>query len=151
MNRKQWVYHFRVMLDMGSEKKDKGKVWREIEVLSSQSLSTLARIIVKSFGFYFDHCFGFYDNFNNPYRSKEIYELFTDIGEEPTEGAFGVEHVKVSKAFNKPGKKLRFLFDYGDDWQFAVELLGIELTDGGKYPRIVKVFGKAPVQYPNYD
>lgn len=144
-------YLFRVTLDDDFDGRGKEKSWRKIIVLSSQSLWTLAQAIVKSFDFNFDHCYGFYDNFKDPYHSKEIYELFTDIGEEPTEGAFGVEHVKITKAFEKISKKMRFLFDYGDNWQFTVELLGIKPAGGEKYPKIIKKFGKAPEQYPDYD
>lgn len=144
-------YLFRVTLDDDFDGRGKEKSWREVMVLSTQSLSTLAKTIVKSFDFNFDHCYGFYDNFKDPYRSKEIYELFTDIGEEPTEGAFGVEHVKITKAFDKIGKKMRFLFDYGDNWQFTVELLEIKPAGGEKYPKIIKKFGKTPEQYPEYE
>jgi len=145
------IYHFKVTLDVDFKDRGKEKSWREVAVLSSQSLSTLARIIVQSFDFYFDHCYGFYNNFKNPYHSSEKYELFTDIGEEPTEGALGVEHIKITRAFDKTGKKMRFLFDYGDNWQFAVELLDIKPASGGKYPKVIKKVGNAPEQYPDYD
>lgn len=144
-------YHFRVTLDDNFRISDKEELWREIEALSSQTLSTLARAIVESFGFDFDHCYGFYDNLANTFKSKEIYELFTDLGEEPTEGAFGVEHIKITKPFDKIGKKMRFLFDYGDNWNFTVELLEIKTADNGTYPRTTKKFGKAPEQYPDYN
>lgn len=152
MKRNKSAYKFKVTLDTDFEGIGKQKPYREIEALSIQSLSTLARIIVVSFGFYFDHCYGFYDNFEDPYKSDEMYELFTDIGEEPTEGAFGVTYIKVPKAFDKIGKKLRFLFDYGDNWQFTVELKDIKQTVGSsKYPKLLKKVGVSPEQYPEIE
>lgn len=146
------VYHFKVTLGTDFGEKGKQKPYRELALISSQSLSTLARAIVDSFGFDFDHCYGFYDNFKNPYDSSEMYELFTDIGEEPTEGAFGVTHIKIPKAFNKIGKKLRFLFDYGDNWQFTVELIDVKQTVSNyRYPKVLKKVGLSPEQYPEIE
>lgn len=132
--------------------KGKYKSYRDIAVLDNQSLSTLARAIVNAFEFDFDHCYGFYDNLNDMFHSNEVYELFTDIGEEPTPGAFGVEHVKIVKAFPTVGKTMRFLFDYGDGWQFTVTLQKIKpVKDKKKYPRVVAQFGDAPEQYPELE
>jgi len=42
-----------------------------------------------------------------------------------------------------------FLYDYGDDWRFRIELVGTGLVQpGANYPRIVGEAGKAPTQYP---
>ena len=41
-----------------------------------------------------------------------------------------------------------FLFDYGDEWHFIVELKGIELSkEGEKYPFVLESIGSAPSQY----
>ncbi len=148
MGKNKSVYRFKVTLDTGVGEDIKEKPYREIAVLSSHSLSTLARAIVSSFGFDFDHCYGFYDNLKDHYKSKEMYELFTDIPEDPTPGAKGVTHVIVAKAFNHVGKKMLFLFDYGDNWIFTVDLVDITLPERNvKYPRLLKKVGKAPQQY----
>lgn len=62
----------------------------------------------------------------------------------------GVKSVAVNQAFEK-GKKLLYLFDYGDEWRFIVECKKIGETDGGKYPRLLESKGEAPEQYPDYD
>lgn len=148
----RFVYIFKITLDTDFRSREKDKPCREIAILNAQSLSTLAKIIVTSFDFDFDHCYGFYDNFKNPYKSNEIYELFTDLGEDPTPGAEGVTYTKVSKAFNTVGKKLRFLFDYGDTWLFTAELIEIsKVSNTIKYPKVIKRVGKAPEQYPPLD
>jgi|SRR3989344_2111428 len=153
MKKLRQVYYFKVSLDTDFEGRGKEKPYRDIEIKENQSLSTLARAIVTSFGFYFDHCYGFYDNFQNPNKSKEKYELFTDLPDvEDTEDALGVTYVKVPKAFPRLGKKMRFLFDYGDTWLFTIELLEIKAsTERKKYPQVIKSVGKAPEQYPSLE
>jgi len=145
----KFYYYFKVALIDGRGEKRKDEIYREIAVLGRQTLSTLANTIVRSFNFYFDHCYGFYDNFKNPYSSKEMYELFTDIPEDPTPGAKGVTSIKVATAFPKTKKNMLFLFDYGDNWHFSVELIDIKRAPGNaKNPKIVKKVGKVPMQYP---
>lgn len=122
---------------------------RKIQIGGDKTLYHFAEAIIKAFDFDFDHCFGFYDNFRYP-GSEKSYELFVDIGEEPvTPSAKGVKKTKVSQAFQNPGEKMVFLFDYGDEWHFSVELK--EIKDAGKgssKPVILESIGKAPEQYP---
>ena len=64
-------------------------------------------------------------------------------------GAGSVKRTRVSEAFPKIGHKMTFLFDYGDNWEFRVELIGESTKErGAKYPRVVKKVGTAPEQYP---
>ncbi|MDP3770017.1 MAG: hypothetical protein Q8R40_03725 [bacterium] len=45
-----------------------------------------------------------------------------------------------------------FLFDYGDNRLFVVELIGFGKKEAKtKYPRVLKSTGTAPEQYPDYD
>lgn len=45
-----------------------------------------------------------------------------------------------------------FLFDYGDNWHFIVELKGIESPkEDAKYPFVVESVGYAPPQYGEVD
>lgn len=151
MSKAKHIYIFRATLDenYGGRGKNKREIYREIAILETQNLSTLAKSIILSFDFDFDHCYGFYSDLKDIYSSKELFELFTDIGEEPTEGALGVEHTRVSKAFDRIGKKLLFLFDYGDNWYFIVELLEIKTSLlNVKYSKTLKSVGQAPEQYP---
>ncbi len=68
-----------------------------------------------------DHAFGFYDNLKDHHKSKEIYTLFADMDDEPDSfNGKSVQNTKISDVFTV-GKKMLFLFDYGDDWIFHVE------------------------------
>ena len=47
---------------------------------------------------------------------------------------------------------MRFLFDYGDDWRFRVEVIGLgEKVPKTRYPKFLKTVGQAPPQYPDPD
>lgn len=127
----------------------KSNILRKIQIPGTKSLYSFARTITQAFEFYFDHCFGFYDNFERTHDSKKAYELFTDIGEDPTPGAKSVKSTKIAQAFKNPGDKMLFLFDYGDGWRFAVKLKEIRQSENqGSKPVILEKTGKAPLQYP---
>ena len=112
----------------------------------SCSLYELAETLIKALDFDFDHCFGFYDNLKDPYRSKEKYTLFADIGESE-DGEPGVKATLVQDVF-QPGKRLCFLFDYGDDWMFPVRCDSVaDSTAKRKSRKILTRTGTPPVQY----
>jgi len=126
------------------------KIYRDIEIAGTGSLYALAQAIVRSFDFDFDHAFGFYSKLKgNIYDSPVRYELFVDIGEGEGD-ARSVKRTRIVKAFPSVGTKMRFLFDYGDEWEFLVELVERKPKDPkGKLPRLLISAGKAPAQYPD--
>jgi hypothetical protein len=128
------------------------KIYRDIEIAGTSSLYTLAQAIVRSFDFDFDHAFGFYSKLKgNIYDSPVRYELFVDIGEGEG-GARSVKRTRVIKAFPSVGTKMRFLFDYGDGWEFLVELVKQKPKEPQvKLPRLRISAGKAPAQYPDLE
>lgn len=130
----------------------KARVYRDIEIEGTKSLSDLAEAIVGAFDFSFDHAYGFYSNLKNPYeRSGERYELFADM-EDTDSDAGSVEKTKVQQVFTAVGKKMLFLFDYGDEWHFQVEVAAVgEKAPKMRYPRLVATKGEAPSQYPDED
>jgi len=83
---------------------------------------------------------------------KERYELFVDLDPKEANGAKSVKKTKVSAVWKKPGDKMMMLFDYGDEWRFAVELIGFGKKEPKtKYPRLVSAKGDAPEQYPKIE
>jgi hypothetical protein len=66
--------------------------------------------------------------------------------------AGSVKGTKVAQAFPDVGSKMLFLFDYGDEWRFKVEVIGLgEKVPKARYPNVVKSIGTAPPQYPDLD
>lgn len=130
------------------------KISREIEIPGNTSLYKLAEAITDAYNFDFDHCFGFFSKIaeNWYFDSTKKYELFTDLIEEGEEleptGAGSVKKTKVEEVWQNVGDKMLFLFDYGDNWQFVVELIQFgDKKSNQKYSHILKKAGKAPRQY----
>ncbi|MBL8639423.1 MAG: hypothetical protein JNK24_03610 [Alphaproteobacteria bacterium] len=133
---------------------DHPSVIREIQIPLKYKLYEFAESIISSVGWYFDHAFGFVDDVEEPYSSKIRYELFHDMGmnDGPLETedvvVKGVKKTNISTAFPKVGDEMLFLFDYGDDHFFHVELVDIKSPEEGTtYPVIKKVKGRSPKQY----
>jgi hypothetical protein len=126
------------------------KLYRDIEIASASKLYDLAKAIVRSFAFDFDHAFGFYSKLTGHiYDSPIKYELFADMGEP---GARSVKRTRIGEAFPAVGGQMAFLFDYGDEWLFRVKATGLGKKESGvKYPRILESLGDAPEQYPSND
>ncbi len=150
------TYIFKINLLYSSPKIVLGgpEISREIEILENTNLYKLAEAIIEAYNFDFDHCFGFFSRIDESryFDSERKYELFTDLIEEgenlePT-GAGSVKRTKINKVWQNIGDKMMFLFDYGDNWQFVVEIIGFgEREKNKKYPRIIKKVGRAPKQY----
>jgi hypothetical protein len=131
---------------------DDPKVVREIELPSDRKLVDLAQGIVRAFNFDFDHAFGFYSALEgHVMRSEPKYELFadmddTDLGERTD--ARSVKRTAIAEPFPAVGHKMLFLFDYGDDWRFVVEVIGRGKKDRkARYPKVLRKIGEAPPQY----
>ncbi|MDO8733832.1 MAG: hypothetical protein Q7K21_01570 [Elusimicrobiota bacterium] len=128
-------------------------VFRELALLETQTLYSFAEAIIDSFDFDLDHCFGFFNNVKNWYRAERQYELFKDVGEECKPDTKGVKKTKLREAFFED-KKLLFLFDYGDEWKFIVELVREEKSScasNKKYPLLLQKIGSLPEQYPDFE
>lgn len=134
--------------------------YREIEVPVGHSLNSFAEGIVTAFNFDFDHAFGFYGDLTRRYLRSDIrYELFADMNDADSYSdlsgeakGLSVKRAKVGKVFTEPGQKMQFVFDYGDEWRFLVELIGSGVRKKGRrYPLVHKEFGEAPEQYPDWD
>lgn len=132
------------------EGKTKGYPYRILSIPSSYCLDDLASLILESFDFDKDHLYGFYDNLKNWTKSNETYILDADFGDDAT----GFTHVvKVGQVFNKPKKKMLFLFDYGDEWRFIVESIKEKFAENKieLIENILESKGESPMQYPDFE
>lgn len=118
------------------------------------SLYDFAEFIIQTVGFDFDHAFQFCDHLKNPYRAKESYSLFADMGDAvlPTGRKEGsVHNTKVSQVF-RARRKMLFHFDYGDDWFFLVTCNSVRDSETKqRFHKIISSQGEPPVQYPDWD
>lgn len=126
----------------------KPHVYRDIEIDSALSLFELAQLITSAFGFDFEHAFGFFGRLTGRvFASPVRYELFAD--EELGGDARSVQQATVGQALPRTNSKMLFVYDYGDEWRFRVEVRDIsELPPGSPISRVTAQIGKAPDQYP---
>lgn len=124
--------------------------YRIIEIAENKTLYKLAESILDAFDFDNDHLFGFYNNVKKHYESSYSYELAT-AGSFVNEQYGNVEKTKISEMLTVKNETWLFLFDFGDEWNFWVQLVAVvEKEKGKKYPRVIEKYLKAPEQYPDW-
>ena len=118
-----------------------GSAWRRIVAPAASSLDELAGSILDAFDFDCDHlyCFQLRDRRGRELRIACPYEddaaAFTD--------EVGLGDLPISE-----GASMKFIFDYGDWWEFTVRLEEIGPTDPKLTgPKVTAKKGRAPEQY----
>ena len=123
-------------------------VSRDVEILETATLHELAKAIIACFDFDFDHAYGFYDKLSgNIYDSRTRFEQF--VGSAGSrDNARSTKKAAIPEAFPRVGARMRFLYDYGDEWIFLVELIARRPKHPEiKLPLLVASRGDAPPQY----
>ncbi|SRR5579883_83811 len=127
------IYVFKVSL---------ARAWRRIAIPAKRELSWLAGTILDAFDFDYDHLYEFsYKNrFGHTIRIGHPYMKTSPCADE----------VRIGDLFLEPGARMTYLYDFGDNWKFDVQLEEINPADSKvKKPTILESHGKAPVQYWN--
>ncbi len=127
------VYSFKISLSKTA--------WRKISLSHKHTLGNLHKAIQDAFCFDDDHLYAFYIG-GNQRTGKHIY--CKDAEDE------GVTTEKTSIADLElyKGQKMLYLFDFGDEWKFDVELMEIDKEAPLPLkPVIIESKGKVPEQY----
>jgi hypothetical protein len=127
------TYIFRVSVD---------RVWFRIAIPASQTLDAFASAILKAVRFSDDHLhlysyknrFGCRVTINHPYMEEGPWTSEVRVGDIPL----------------LVGQTMTFLFDFGDSWEFDVNLEQIDVNKTGEAV-LLEIHGKAPEQYPRWD
>ena len=136
-----------------------GKVWRRIAISGEATLADLSDFILSAVDFDSDHLDS-YTYTNDLGRKVEVLHPYA-------EGDLSTDEVKIGDLPLSEGSVMEYLFDFGDCWQFQVQLETIEPDLGPdpssrkakkskkKKPRqpmgeIVEGHGAAPAQYPSW-
>ena len=121
--------------------------WRTIELKASQTLEDLHDAIQDALDWDDDHLYSFY--MDNKFYSKDPDAEFT-CPYEP-EGRKTADIEAGAFAFRK-GQKFAYLFDFGDDHRFEIEVIDFgEVEKGKKYPVLLDSKGDSPEQYPDWE
>lgn len=154
------IYTFRVRLRGGFYAPDTtSQIQRTIEISADQTLADLGDFIPFTFDFEDPHLWSFFLS-GKPWDASTEYALSPTPSVLPgmVDGESGKPaartRIRDVPYPGKTGKKeFLYLFDYGDQWEFGVKLLGTsdEVTPGVVYPRLIDSQGEAPPQYPDLD
>ncbi|WP_335871641.1 plasmid pRiA4b ORF-3 family protein [Bacillus sp. 2205SS5-2] len=113
--------------------------WRIIRVSSSHTLLDVHNIIQLAFELDDDHLYSFF--MDGKKFSQDCYNSPNDL-----QGPY-VTDVKIGDLQLYDGKGFLYLFDFGDEWEFNVEVLKIAEGVEPDFVSIEEEFGAVPIQY----
>jgi hypothetical protein len=117
------------------------RVWRHIATTGSDDFESLSDAILQAFTFDHDHLYRF------TYRNR--FGVLVDINHPYMDEPPFTTEVQIGSIGLKPGATLTYLYDFGDKWDFEVELEAIDpVVPRIKGPIILETHGDAPEQYP---
>jgi hypothetical protein len=122
-----------------------GDCWRRIVISGEMDLECLSTTILDAFDFDHDHLYEF--------KYKNRFGSLTHVCHPHMEGEpLYTDEILIGDIPLQPGGSMIYLFDFGDNWEFNVELERIDPIDKKmKKPRVIESFGEAPEQYPSWD
>lgn len=97
--------------------KSEPRIWRELEVPSSLSLSSLAKAILLAMGWDEDHLHQFID------KGRTCYGTSVNEPESPFVQTNDGKKYAISHLLKKNGDSTVFEYDYGDSWLHLVKLI----------------------------
>ena len=115
-----------------------------IEIEDSSTTEDLHYVIQQAVEFDDDHLYEFYIANSHRSNNRDIISTYENA-----------DIIVLANCFPLiKGKKLFYLFDYGDNWVFQVSQsrkAPFVAKSGIKYPRLVSETGERPAQYPNWE
>ena len=122
-------------------------IWRKIELKAEQTLENLHDSIQDALGWDDDHLYSFF--MDNKFYSKEEDTEYTRPSH--PEGRKTAD-IKAGAFGFKKGQKFAYLFDFGDEHRFEIEVADFGIIQKGKkYPVLLESKGKSPEQYPEWE
>ena len=130
------LYTFKVSLDP--------KIWRRIVISSQMVLADFSDLILEAFEFDSDHL--------DMFRYKNLNGRTVEISHPYAERSPSTDEVSIEDLNLREGTTLLYIFDFGDWWEFGIQLEKIDTNDlRSEYGAIVESKGDAPPQYPGWE
>ncbi len=130
------VYKFRVILDAEED------IFRDIAILSDDTLEDLHNAIFNSFGFDGMEVASFY-TCDDTWNQEDEIQMF-DSGDVPGEQKTMSDY-QLEDLLDKQNTKIIYVYDFINMWTFLVELAAIEeQIPGNIYPETIFSHGEMP-------
>ncbi|MEM9273683.1 MAG: plasmid pRiA4b ORF-3 family protein [Cyanobacteria bacterium P01_F01_bin.143] len=121
-----------------------GEIWRRIAISSQMTLDTLSRLILESVDFDSDHL--------DMFRYKNQLGCTAEISHPYASGYPSTDEICIADLLLKEGDIMTYIFDFGDWWEFDLQLETIADNDlGADYGAVIESKGEAPAQYPDWE
>lgn len=118
--------------------------YRHLKISGRETLEELSDSILWAFRFDNDHLHAFFMN-NRAWDDTACYSSPYAEDGCPTTDKYTIQSVGL-----KVGQKFLYIFDFGNEWRFECKVLKI-LDEDTKQTELIRIRGKAPEQYPEYD
>lgn len=133
---KDGIYTFKVYVDKNA--------WAKIKLNGTHTLHDLHECIQDAFDFDNDHMYSFFMD-GKAWSNDKFTCPFEDEGPHADE-------VKIGELDLNEKQSFLYLFDYGDEWKFKVDVYSIEEMNAKLLnPQIIETKGELPQQYPDFD
>lgn len=106
----------------------------------------MANTLLDAFAFDHDHLYQF------SYQDRHGGRI--EIYHPAMEGEFfhaKADEVQIGELPLYPGMRIDFLFDFGDNWEFAITVEDSNNAPSIDKPTLLESHGEAPAQYPDFD
>ncbi|MCQ6277246.1 plasmid pRiA4b ORF-3 family protein [Bacillus sp. V3B] len=113
--------------------------WRVLQVSSTHTLLDLHYLIQRAFHFDDDHLYTFYMD-GKKYGENCYNAPMDNFGPYVNEAEIGDLNLYEGQGF-------LYLFDFGDEWEFDIQVLKIIEDEENAAPRILEEHGEDPDQY----
>jgi len=120
--------------------------YRHIKVSANDTLEELADTILWAFDFDNDHAHAFFMD-NRAWSDDDCYYM-AEVAED--EDYRCTCDYKLCQIGLQKGDVFKFVFDFGDDWQFQCKVLRI-IDECTNEAEIIRIVGEPPMQYPDYE
>jgi len=123
------------------------EVTRTVALREEQTLDDLHELLRAEFGWDDPHLYSFWlsgqiwDGPETEYTAPyELEDSDAKSARTPI-GSLGLEQ----------GRRIAYLFDFGDQWEVELTVAGLRDADDRAYPQVLERTGEAPPQYPPLD
>lgn len=135
---KKEIYQLKISI-----KGAKPPIWRRVLLESDMNFYALHKTIQAIFNWEDCHLYQFYGNRAN-YSDKEFLEEESYLGDKKN---YAADMVSIDNEFKKIGDKVRYIYDFGDDWEHEIVFEDIEAYDESlKYPVCIKGKRNGPME-----